>query len=154
MNDIGYKPDDELARLQQLDLEERRRIADRKAARSEFLEIMELCVDALPDPMILASEEGEILLINTQAELLFGYHRSKVIGRQVEFLVPEAARHDHVALRTGYMEHPHVRPMGVGRQLRIRRHNGREIPVEIMLAPVITRGGVLALAVLRRASHE
>jgi PAS domain S-box-containing protein len=92
-------------------------------------------VDAAPDALVMVDEGGSILLVNRQAEELFGYHRSELLGLPVETLLPESAREVHRARRAGYEAAPRTRPMGSGLQLLARRRDGREFPVEISLSP-------------------
>ena len=47
-------------------------------------------LDAAPDAMLAIDEAGLIVLVNAQAERLFGYRREELIGRPVELLVPIA----------------------------------------------------------------
>ena len=47
-------------------------------------------LDAAPDAIIAIDEAGLIVLVNAQAERLFGYRREELIGRPVEPLVPIA----------------------------------------------------------------
>ena len=45
-------------------------------------------LDAAPDAMVVIDETGTIALVNAQAESLFGYERTELLGRSVEILVP------------------------------------------------------------------
>jgi PAS domain S-box-containing protein len=137
---------DELELLQQIDVAERHKAADRAA----FFEIMGTVVEALPDALIITNEAGEIILANAQAELIFGYHRDQLIGRPVEMLLPERFKHSHADHRSHYISEPRIRSMGDLREISGRRRDGQEVPVEIMLAPVVTRVGIHTLAVVRR----
>lgn len=154
MNDTGHTPDDQLVRLHQLDRDSRRRLAARDVARAEFRCMMENVVAALPNALPLADEDGDIIPVITKSEFPFRDHRHRMIGQNVGFPLPEAARPRHIARRSVHIETPRLRSMGLGRTLRVRRYNGRESPVEIMLAPVSTRRGVFAPEVLRRAFDE
>ncbi len=44
-------------------------------------------LDAAPDAMLAIDESGLLVLVNAQAERLFGYRREELIGRPVEMLV-------------------------------------------------------------------
>src|SRR5882724_10927533 len=71
-------------------------------------------LEAAPDAMVIVGPDGGILLINGQAERLFGYPRSELIGQLVDVLVPSRYRAKHPAHRTGYFAGPRPRPMGGG----------------------------------------
>ena len=93
--------------------------------------------------MVIVDERGAIVLVNVQAERLFGYDRSELLGQPVEVLVPDAVRPKHPAHRAAYFANPRLRPMGAGLELNGRRKDGSEIAVEISLSPLETREGVL-----------
>src|SRR6266480_6662456 len=110
-------------------------ITERKQAEEKF----RLVVEASPNGIILVDEEGRIVLVNSQAEKLFGYTREEMIGHSVEVLVPER-------FRGAFLAAPEKRPMGRGRELFGCRKDGSEFPVEIGLNPVQTPEGMLVLA--------
>ena len=106
-------------------------------------------IDAAPDGIIMADEAGEILLANRQIEHLFGYERGELLGRSVDDLLPESLRQAHRAHRTRYRAEPRTRAMGAGLDLRGRRSDGSEFPVEISLSPIKTDDGLRVVAVVR-----
>lgn len=103
-------------------------------------------VEYAPSAMVLVDMHGVIVLVNEQAERLFGYPRSALVGHSVDLLVPEAARGHHAQFRDGFLSTPSPRPMGAGRDLHARRADGSEFPVEIGLNPMTTEDGPLVLA--------
>jgi PAS domain S-box-containing protein len=117
-------------------------ITERKQAEDKF----RLVVEASPNGIILVDGEGRIVLVNSQAEKLFGYAREEMIGRAIEVLVPERFRGAHPAYRGAFLAAPEKRSMGRGRELFARRKDGSEFPVEIGLNPVRTPEGMLVLA--------
>src|SRR6202140_1192759 len=46
-------------------------------------------LEAAPDAMIISPEEGEIGLVNSQVEVLFGFRRQELINQSIRVLVPE-----------------------------------------------------------------
>lgn len=113
-------------------------------------ELYERVLETLPDALVIIGADGEIMAFNTQAEFLFGYHRSEVLGRKVEMLVPEALRQQHASHRSGYMEEPRTRPMGEALDLSAQHKSGKLIPVAINLSPITTHEGVYVSAIVRR----
>jgi PAS domain S-box-containing protein len=79
---------------------------------------------------------GSIQLVNRAAEALFGYQSGELHGQDIQVLVPESVRQIHAEELKGYCEDPQARPMGVGIELKGRRRDGSEFPVEISLNPL------------------
>jgi PAS domain S-box-containing protein len=120
-------------------------ITDRKKAEQKFKDLLE----AAPDAMVIVDRRGEIVLVNSQTEKLFGYRREELLGMLVEMLVPERYRTKHPAHREGFFGHPRARSMGAGLELHGMRRNGTEFPVEISLSPLETEEGTLVMSAIR-----
>jgi hypothetical protein len=122
-----------------------RDMTDRNRADARFRALLE----AAPDAIVAVDIDGVIALVNAQAEGMFGYTRTELVGQKVELLVPEAARAAHVGHRIAYFGDLRPRPMGARAQLAARRKDGSELPVEISLGAIETEDGVLAAATVR-----
>ena len=97
-------------------------------------------LDAAPDAMLSIDEAGLIVLVNAQAERLFGYHREELIGRPVELLVPIAD--------------PKFRPSATGLEMSGRRQNGSEFSASISVSTMATDTGLLISATIRDATER
>src|SRR2546422_10680538 len=53
-----------------------------------------------------------MVLVNSQAERLFGYTRAELLEQPIEMLVPDRHRANHPRHRTRFFGDPKVRPMG------------------------------------------
>lgn len=111
-------------------------------------------LEAAPDAIIILGADGRIMLVNAQAEALFGYGRAELIGQPIECLVPERLRGGHIGHRQHYQENPRTRPMGVGLDLLAHRKDGSEFPVEISLSPLTTDEGRLVISIVRDVTEQ
>lgn len=137
-------------RLIQLDEQETARQRERVA----FLALTAAIIDSLPEGLVVTDAEGAIFLINEKTEFLFGYHRSQLIGKKVEFLLPERYREQHVKHRQRYVNYdtsPYNRAMGGGMQLAGLRSDGHEFPVQITLSRMVVPQGIYSLSLIRYA---
>lgn len=122
-----------------------RDITGRKRAESKFRELLE----SAPDAMVIIDRNGRIVLVNTQAEVLFGYLREDLLGQPIEILIPERFRNAHQSHRDNYFLAPRPRGMESSLELRGRRRDGSEFPVEISLSPLETEEGLLTSSAIR-----
>lgn len=110
--------------------------------------------EAAPNGIVIVDEGGSIRDANPAAERLFGYTREELLGAQVERLVSESSREAHGEQRTSYMRAPRARPMGMGLELKGRRKDGVEVPVEISLSPMETDCGRFVIAIVRDLTEQ
>ncbi len=106
-------------------------------------------LETVPDAIVMVNNTGRIVLINSQAEALFGYNRDEIIGKPIEILLPERFRQNHVGHRTRYFGEPKTRTMGAGLELFACEKDGSEFPVEISLSPLSTDEGTFAMSAIR-----
>jgi PAS domain S-box-containing protein len=109
---------------------------------------LQLVVEAAPNAMVMVDRAGKIVMVNTEAERLFGYSRAELAGQPVEMLPPGRFRGHHPGLRATFFADPRPRPMGVGRDLYGLKKDGSEFPVEIGLNPIETDGGTMVLSAI------
>jgi PAS domain S-box-containing protein len=133
-----------------------RDITERKRAEAKFHGLLE----AAPDAIVGVTPDGLIALVNTQAEQLFGYERSHLIGRPVELLIPGAALDIHSRAPDPSFRTPQTRPDDSWIALAGRRADASEFPAEIALSSIETEEGLMVCAAIRdvtervEAQHE
>ncbi len=121
------------------------RTAELSKSQKQILSLIE----SAPDAMVVSNMSGEITLVNRKTEDLFGYERTELIGQNVDILVPELMRTDHVNHRKSYTAKPTAKRMTSNGNLRALSKEGREIPVEISLSPVESTEGSLVVSSIR-----
>lgn len=116
--------------------------------RHQASESFRVLVELAPDGIIGVDDSGAIVLVNSQAQKLFGYEPSELLGQKIEILVPEHSRAAHIYHQQEYKARPRIRGMG-GMNLSARRKDGTEFPAEISLSPIRTERGLLITAIIR-----
>jgi protein-histidine pros-kinase len=109
-------------------------------------------LESAPDAMVIIDHYGKIAVVNEQAERMFGYTREQMLGQEIELLLPDDVHDKHISHRTAYSRDPHLRPMGIGMDLRAKRKDGSSFPVEISLSPVVSASGTFVSSVIRDVS--
>ncbi|HKQ76677.1 MAG TPA: PAS domain S-box protein [Blastocatellia bacterium] len=124
------------------------------AARTRFQELLEFA----PDAIILANQEGRIVLVNSQTEKLFGYRRDELLGQSAEILLPERAQGQSGALAIIRQDSPldledyyYDQTTGVSEQFEfnLADRNGREFEAEITRRRIDTEDGILIMSLIR-----
>lgn len=106
--------------------------------------------NSLPDGLLVINDKGLIQFVNEQIELLFGYPRASLIGEPVHMLLAPELAETHAKHIAQYFTHPTRRPMNLAKVLQGRNRNKGSVNVQISLGPLVSGGGVLALALVRR----
>ena len=129
-----------------------RDITVRKAAE-EHLAHMEAnyrgLLEAAPDAMVVVNGNGEIVLVNVQAEKRFGYSRDELIGQKVKNIIPKGFAERLIADGTRSAAEALAQQIGTGIELTGRRKDGSHFPIEIMLSPLENTDAILVTAAIR-----
>jgi PAS domain S-box-containing protein len=138
------------AALERLNHELAQEVRARRQAEAWFRGLLE----AAPDAMVLVNTDGMVILVNSQAEHLFGYPRPELLGQGIELFVPGWCRSQHLLPRACSEADPRVCPMGAELDLYGVRKDGQEFPVEISLSPLETPEGLLIVSTIRDVTER
>ncbi|MEV4709661.1 PAS domain S-box protein [Actinoplanes sp. NPDC049316] len=127
-----------------------RDVGERQRAEAMFRGLLE----GAPDAILGVGEDGRIVLLNAEAERMFGYRRDELLGQSIEVLVPGSVRAQHTRMRHDYFADPQRRPMGGGTALTALRKDGSEFPTEISLSALRTDQGVIVSASVRDVTER
>ncbi len=126
--------------------------ADALRAQAEVLRKAEQkfrsLLEAAPDAMVMCRPDGEIVMVNPQAEVLFDRSREQLLSANIRTLVPGWSfrfRHnlgdDSGGSRAQAVER--------GLELHAVRRGGTSFPVEISFSPLDTEDGVVITTAIR-----
>ncbi len=118
---------------------------DAKLLEARFSDLLE----CTPDAIVMINVTGRIVMVNSQAERVFGYQRADLLGQAVEVLLPQRYRGAHLGHRSSFISQPRTRTMGAGLELYGLRHDGVEFPVEVSLSPIETEEGTMVMSAIR-----
>jgi len=126
--------------------------ADALRAQAEVLRKAEQkfrsLLEAAPDAMVMCRPDGEIVMVNPQAEALFDCTRDHLLAANIRALVPEWS----FRFRPGWGDDNSVsRAQSVERgvELHAVRRDGVSFPVEISFSPLQTEDGVVITSAIR-----
>jgi PAS domain S-box-containing protein len=109
-------------------------------------------LEAAPDAMVVVNRDGEIVLLNLQAEKQFGYSRDELVGQEVTNIIPRGFRERLIADGLRSAEEALAQQIGTGIELTALRKDGSEFPIELMLSPLESTEGILVTAAIRDIS--
>jgi len=109
-------------------------------------------LEAGPDAILVVDVSRKIVLVNVQAEILFGYGRKELIGCPADILVSEHSRRRYAEQYFPFQAAGRENPSVVGLDLFGLRKDGSEFPAEIRLSPLDTKDRVLIISAIRDIS--
>jgi PAS domain S-box-containing protein len=122
-----------------------RDISERTETEAKYRGLLE----AAPDAMVVVNQDGEIILLNVQAEKQFGYRRDELVGQKVKSIIPEGFAERLLSDGLRSVDDALAQQIGTGIELTGRRKDGSGFPIEIMLSPLESAEGILVTAAIR-----
>jgi PAS domain S-box-containing protein len=111
-------------------------------------------LEAAPDAMVVVDQDGKIVLLNLQAEKQFGYRRDELVSQKITNIIPKGFAERLVSDGTRSPAEALAQQIGTGLELKGRRKDGSEFPIEIMLSPLETGGEILVTAAIRNITER
>jgi PAS domain S-box-containing protein len=116
-------------------------IAERKTAEERFRVVLE----AVPNAMLVFSPAGEVVLVNSEAEALYGWSRADLLRKDLRELLPPELIPPFVTAGT-----PQIVAAGtsLAQAATIRAAGDKLIPVEVTFTPIQSGEGIRLLALI------
>jgi PAS domain S-box-containing protein len=109
-----------------------RDLSELRRAEAKFQRLLE----AAPDAIVVANEEGQVVLMNTQAEKMFGYSSAKLLAGHLHLSFPGDFQREKSGELFGF------------------RADGSEFPIEVTLSPLQMNDGVFAVRSIRDVTER
>ena len=107
-----------------------------------------------PDATLLVDLSGNIIRVNRQAEILFGYDRNELVGTAIDRLLPEQFQIKGADDYTWNQQEMAARSMGSGLELSALQKDGEKFPADMTLSPVSTEEGKLVICAIRNMTEQ
>lgn len=109
-------------------------------------------LDAATDAIVTIDARGTIQTFSKGAEAMFGYSAGEAIGQNVSLLMGSPYRENHAGYLRRYLETREPRLLGRTRELRARRKNGEEFPIQLSVTEVPALG--LYMGIIRDVTEQ
>jgi PAS domain S-box-containing protein len=129
----------------QKDVTHQRALQDAKLLLARFQSLLE----STPDAIVIVNVTGRIVLVNSQAEKVFGHTRAELLGQPAEMLLPDRFRSSHLGYRGDFFRLPGQNTLAAGLELYGLRKGGEEFPVEISHSQLQTEESKMVMGAIR-----
>ena len=105
------------------------RLARAQDALEETQALHRAVVETIVDGIVVIDQAGVMEWTNRATQQMFGYDAAELAGRNVSMLMPPADSSSHDGYLRRYLSTGERRIIGIGREVRGRRKDGREFPL-------------------------
>jgi PAS domain S-box-containing protein len=116
-----------------------------EASERRYRQLTEASLDAI----VVADQEQRILLFNPAAERIFGYQAEEVVGQPLTMLLPAEFQDSHQLGFRRFVDTRQGRILGRTVELRGRRKDGTEFPLELSISALDLGGDFQFLGAIR-----
>ena len=109
-------------------------------------------LETVGEGVVTVNAEQRIVLVNREAERIFGYEAGELLGRSVQLLIPDRYRDRHDRGFRSRLEAPESASRE-HRELEGLRKDGTHFPIELRFTHVVVEGTLFFTAALRDVTH-
>ncbi len=108
----------------------------------------------IADGIVIINKDGIIESFNHAAETIFGYRAPQIIGKNVNVLMPEPYKSMHDGYLKSHLRSGKKNIIGIGREVRGLRRNGKEFPMDLMVSRVYQSGEPVFIGIIRDITEK
>jgi len=97
-------------------------------------------IDAAPNALVLEDPSAKIILVNQEAEILFGYKREELLGKDIKLILPQRVAN---TITFTFENSTHTE-----KETKGKRRDGSLIDVEVGLTAIHTQGGISVVSAI------
>lgn len=127
----------------------KRTMAEKKLQESELK--LQKTIESVPHPLLIVNDEVKIQFVNHEFEKVFGYAENEILGKMIDFLIPEKFRTAHAKLQHEYLQEGGD-SINMGRFLPALTKDGEEIVVDASLNTFIDDGKKSIIVILQNVT--
>lgn len=122
-------------------------------SRDEIDALHRAVVETIVDGIVVIDGRGVIAWTNQAAERMFGYTDTELRGQNVSVLMSPADASQHDGYLRRYLATGERHIIGIGREVRGRRKDGSEFPLDLAVGETVVNGARTFTGVLRDRSE-
>jgi PAS domain S-box-containing protein len=111
-------------------------------------------ISSAVDGIIIIDGKGTIKMVNEATSKLFGYNDDEMIGRNINMLMPEPHHSQHDGYLDNYKKTGDAKIIGVGREVKGKRKDGKLFPFRLGVSRVNIEGGMLFTGVVHDLTEQ
>jgi PAS domain S-box-containing protein len=111
-------------------------------------------MDAVVDAIVTIRTDGTIVTFNPAAETIFGYSAAEAIGQNAGILMDSGLAAQHQGHVERYLQTGQKHIIGVKREVRGRRKDGTEFPMDIAISQSTVGEEVIFIGVMRDVTER
>ena len=129
-------------------------LEEAEQAVAEAAAHLKAIVETAVDGIITIDENGFVASVNPAVEKMFGYSARELIGRNLSMLMAEPYRSEHDDYLNHYRRTGERKVIGAGREVRGRRKDGSEFPVDLGVSETMIGARRFFTGLMRDATNR